>query len=451
VKVLISTWGLPAEWKDVEYNYEDRSARGCSTLQLLEENYDRIFILTLESIFDYNNDRTRKYDNISKCRECYIENTIRYETENYKDFIERGELALTKMIGCIGLNTDKVKVIILPSIGHPGPTKKFDGNVKNYASVAMVRLFDELMKISDSEHVEEICLDTSHGLNFMPTISLDISRFISQLIFFKQAANSGTKNDGNKIRFRALNADPLPRIQDYNFLGINEVLNETINSLPVSLEKDNDIYLSSVNGELHKDEELKSIYYYIRKVIKSSYYPFPILLGNYSRDIKGIQDMRNKILDKWLSDTIIDNESITHNGTIGPKFIKDLLTAEVIINVIKSIIGKKDRVSLEDIKNMNEKVYKSISEINHVLINQEISEIEKFYKGNPIHSKELLKMGKMGDSNPIDEPVKRIMIAHAGFQIGLVYIYPGEPNISAYSFDYENYKEVLKKTLGKGI
>lgn len=447
MKVLIATWGVPAEWRDVTYSFKGKNEKGCSTLSILSSSYDKIFVLALESVFDFE---TSGNNSKGKCRECFVSNLVSYGLGSYRDFISNGEKAIKKGIECMGIDGKKIEVLVLPSVGHPGPNRYFEGDVKNFASIALIRLYDEFLKLTVEGEVEEICLDTTHGLNFMPTISLDITRFLAQLIYMKQDSN---QKDGQKTRsliFKALNADPLPRGEGEKVLRINEVLNESIGSFSMSLEEDSLVYARNVDGIKRKDEGLKLGYSDIKRVLKTVYYPFPLLLADYTRDTKGIEKTREITLNNWYNDTEMQADGIVHRAVIGSKFVKDLLAAETILDVVRECIGNHRRATVDDLEAINSRIFRLTSEINYHLILNETSQIRRRYKDLKLQKKELLDTGRvqneMGSHKEAPrKPDRRIMIAHGGFQLGFVYVYPGNSENPAYSLDYEEYRQILEE------
>jgi len=418
MKILISTWGLPAEWREVDYEYKNNKSKDCTTLSIISKEYDKVFVLALESIFDY--DINKNSNNNSKCGECYRKCKINYESNNnYEEFIHNGENSILEMIKCLEIDIpgSKVKAILLPAIGHPGYKKDFIGDVRNYISIGLIRLYKEITEIAEKNRIDEICLDTSHGINFMPALSLDMVTKLAQLIYLIQGEDE--KNQG--ITLRAINADPLTKGSENKPLKINVYKNELIDRLNINLERDRDLYPKG-------DDEIHAIYELAHEVLASTYYPFPLLLYYFSIDqkvtkIENIID--SEILDSWYKESEIEENLIRHSGTVGPKFVNDILMASSIINKINNM-SKNREISVNILNDINEQIYHRVSDVNYYLIKHELSNINQ---------------RKIDFNKNVTDPDKRIMIAHAGFQEGILtkeLKYNKDPH------------EIIKKILGKG-
>ncbi|MEM2614127.1 MAG: CRISPR-associated CARF protein Csx1, partial [Nitrososphaerota archaeon] len=165
---LISTLGDPSGWDPVEYIYDGSSFKSIFTLPLL--NYitpkpDIIIVIVLDT-------------------------TVEERISSYSDLVEK---VRRKYAGFISketnLSCDQLKIIVAPGAGRFQPRDiffNFTGNLSDFHAYVMFEL-SKLLAESDADIT--IHLDLTHGINFMPSLTLSaIKKIMSILALTRRSA-----------------------------------------------------------------------------------------------------------------------------------------------------------------------------------------------------------------------------------------------------------------------
>ena len=84
MKLLVSTWGLPRDWKDATYEFEGTFLKSCTTLGLLSRKYDKVVVLVLDSIVD----AVARVDLNTSCGECFKKHWRDFTGNDYPSLIQ---------------------------------------------------------------------------------------------------------------------------------------------------------------------------------------------------------------------------------------------------------------------------------------------------------------------------------------------------------------------------
>ncbi|MEM4090618.1 MAG: CRISPR-associated CARF protein Csx1 [Thermoplasmatales archaeon] len=419
MKVLIAAWGQPAYWKKVRYNFESedltlRDVESCTTLKILSEHYDNTILVVSESIFDFTADPQKPNNDCANCM-----NQVHWDVpiDGYKKMIDAIESNMRKVLDCIKIKGN-IHIVVMPAIGQPGPKMQFAGKMDNFTSIGLFKIYDLMRNFDD---IEEIAVDVTHGINYMSSLILEISKFLAQVAFLKHAPDSNWKG----IKMRVYNADPVSNSSDGGkAYSINKIIEEDVHSIEINSNKAEPPKDSIVMQHDTDLDPLKEGYSKIFNMVKSLYYPFPLALCLiYSKLGMTPSLLMKKAMNLWDSRTIIKGKIVEHNLTIYPLFAQHLILSDAVSIILDSMALNFDCIGISDIKNISKIIYNRVSVLSETLINQELSKIELNSRNKlPLieqYLSELYPNSNMPNNSTRSIVNKRIMIAHAGFQYDL--------------------------------
>ncbi|WP_161952125.1 CRISPR-associated CARF protein Csx1 [Thermoplasma sp. Kam2015] len=379
-KILFSTWGMPAQWKDITYTYDEMSVHACTTLKLLSKKYDRVILFVLDSIADFNG-----VSNSSQCGTCYSQSFKDFiYSGSYSDVISSIEERTKKMLACLGI--EDAEVIVLPAKGKPGGRMQFNGDVKDYLSIALLSSYIRIKE--DLRSASQIGLDITHGINFLPTLT-----FQAVMTLMYAALISG---NNEKIWFKVYNSDPATPL--VNNVAINVMYEREVSHICV--EGKNVERAIRTKGEKFSDLSRHFNMVYSNEVyplISTLLNPFPLAAAKLSSISKiDVQWM----LNGWIESSSIDLGSVFHDIHYDPVAIEQAVIADAFLNRMREF-NCGDCCDINLIDKITKEIYKKVSLENYYILEQEISDIRRKasdYQCGPC------------------KPNKRIMVAHGGFQ-----------------------------------
>jgi len=195
MRFLIVTWGNPWKydvklseyigfnWEIVKYHIKCEDGilkcKARSTLPLLYDYFrpNKVFIVVLDTIAEHYEDTYCKL--------------IKLVIEKYREFLKE-----------LGLNGSNFQIIVAPGVGV-FPNGLFEGAMEDFYAYILYRLVEGISNLIADEL--EICLDLTHGINFMPTLTYRAVKELAGIIAL--AAN---------VRLRVYNSEPYVR-------GVNEL------------------------------------------------------------------------------------------------------------------------------------------------------------------------------------------------------------------------------------
>jgi CRISPR-associated protein Csx1 len=108
------------------------------------------------------------------------------------------ERFVTEVIKCLGVRAP-VRTVVAPAVGSPGGVWKFSGKAEDFESAV---LYEPGSMVLNREY-DEIVLDLTHGINFMPALTLRIAYRLASilLVAYGELGKRG-------IRILVYNSDP---------------------------------------------------------------------------------------------------------------------------------------------------------------------------------------------------------------------------------------------------
>ncbi|AWR96161.1 CRISPR-associated DxTHG motif protein [Acidianus sulfidivorans JP7] len=428
--IYITTWGDPSGWGEATYKKENGSeVKSFSTISTYD-NASKIVIITLDSVLTPQKQQNQnpKKDNVANSCARKIASDYPTWVNNVKDYV--------KCIAEKGKEGIPISVIVIPAIGkisdfYYGKITLNIGSLPSYLYTQIVEallvhsLYNEL---KDSN--EEIVLDTTYGINYLPTITFHVLYNLTSLLglklkvinyiptifqkeysfaeilrkgegYFdlnqikekKSEPNEGKADIGKRIFIRSLkyNAPLLTLKICQNTVGDSkDYYNEFVNSVKIS-DKNEIIIQKKLDPN---SAWIDVIYDYVCNKIK-----------DYKNTKEGIEKIGNEIFSKFSS--------------IAPSIISWEL------NSIYSIAIKENKLNIGEEKKYSEIAEKYKEEENSNM--EEMRRHLKYFINCPELFKEYIKVERVDDKtlhnivikykeeeNSNMEEMRRHFIAHAG-------------------------------------
>ncbi len=433
-RLIISSWGNPVFWRSFKYRVgEDAdTVESCTTLEPILRFFSdlskktKVFLVVLDSLMDWGSGR-RRGEECSRCCECYAEchEEIGFSLiGDYGDLLKINDGLSRCVLDCLSIKGD-IDVVVGPALGSPGGEWRFSGSHSStdFMAVTLHKLGREVL----SNCYDEIILDLSHGVNFMPSEIMILAQMLASLALLK--------HEVEKVVVKALNSDPSTK--SGKPLNINTIYENafsliTLPEFPNHLLKTSDRRLENLRK---KTNELMN---HVKKIIKTIYYPLPLALlelcqsTHYTNLINPLEE----VMSTWIKETHIkpEEKSVTHNFGIDPRAIYYVLLAHSACE-----IARNTKPTLDGLKDINEKIYVNVNKAYTYIISNEVSQIEirKEKIKNCIRLNELY--GIQGSRTPNE----RILIAHAGLQSDLVEVCSEDSDLSLKYVKETNLDEIL--------
>jgi len=370
-----------------------------------------IVLLALDSLLD---EYPKKGE--GKCYECY---------DSYRDLVKKSANAKTydealntlkefvkEFVKCLGLLIEPY-VVICPAVGSPGNIWRFIGHPTDFETIALYHIG----KLCIEKPYTRLVLDLTHGVNFMPAVTLKLAEKLASIILAAHMGSVASLEEG--VELQVYNSDPLPSGAAVNNLNINRIMKDRIKTIiaPHELPKR---LIRHRKKEIKQAEELRRINEkYLNAVqlpLSAIYYPLPLALCETVFQNPAIQQpatILEEAFNLWYSHVKIGGGEVDRLLGVDPDAVYALYLVEAFGRRLKAEV--KPPPTVEDLKKLA-KLYKVVNKSFYYLITNEISHIERGLAvlGGwiPLHFLYSEDVEKRADT--------RIMIAHAGLQKELV-------------------------------
>lgn len=411
-RLVIFTWGNPATWRT--YRYRAGFGRGvevesCTTFVPVLNEFSgaskktKVFLVVLDSLVDWRGEVAGE----SECSRCYSECRSRVDlsgVSGYADLLRVNEDLVFCMLKCLGVERD-VSVIVGPALGSPGGVWYFGGehSSTDFMSLVLYELGREVL----SECYDEIVVDLSHGVNFMPSEVMVLAQMLASL--------SLLRHNVEKVFVRALNSDPVSGGLK-GLLNINTIYENTFTTIvlpefPKRLMREKDKKFEGLR------RAVSDVMRRVKNIIKSIYYPLPLVLVELCKSYENVDLLGslNMVVNEWVKETKIDvsSKSVVHSFGIDPRAIYYVLLAFSACSM-----ASKLSPTSENLEELARHVYRDVSKSYYYLIVHEVSQVNILKDSGRRGGCVLLS--EFHDKSARDEPNLRVLIAHAGLQKELV-------------------------------
>ncbi|QGA53939.1 CRISPR-associated DxTHG motif protein [Sulfolobus sp. E5-1-F] len=416
--VYVSTYGDPSGWSEVNYwtNYEETPKRSFTTVATYEKG-SKIIIIVQDSVLTPTSNPVRNKV-ANSCFQKILGNNLSDNIKSYSDWIGAVENYIKCIVGeVVADNNQRLSVIVIPAIGKIGnyeygkirlKDKKKD-NLPSYIYSSIVetllvqRLYEELRDVND----DEVILDTTHGVNYLPALVLRVLYNLTSLL---------------DLKFKVINYIPTVFQKEYTYIEISKY------------EGKRTFDLSQIREGKYKDNERK------RLLIKSLRYNAPLLAIEICR-----KEERKDYYRELVGAVSIENNTIT----INEKFEPDPAWIDVIYDYACSNVKGNTK---EDVEQFSEKVFTKFSPISYIIINRELNIIYTLSKKmnvgeTKLYSELYARESKFEDEEKRDdkEGLKRNFIAHAGLLNEYVVVKKEENNKIRIDYAHDKIGELLKE------
>ena len=416
-KILLVPWGDPSRWGEINYCLDGDRAKSISTIKLLSKKYDKVIILSLDSLIDIKpGSGSYVYDAFKETIEKYREE----EHKNYTSIVNCVNSFVEKVVNKIGVNN--VTNVVLPAYGSPGGLTSFNGKPEDYISVGIWKI--EKLLEQYSGNIEELSLDLTTGMNFITSLSTIMLDMIGDLELAKNDRND------HKINIRYYNSEPYNPVnsnKDYSILMVHKFIKDRLTFPYLTIHDDSQDLLKKLK-QYDLPEEVKNINSahlgYVLSTMKAVYFSIPLALKYYVG-----KSVKSNILEFWENNISVTDKSVERNMYMNPNRVYALLYSNIILDKVS------ENKSLSDIEKEVKKIYPKVNPISIPLIHKELSNLRKAIEKlkNTNKEEEIYKnlTDFANENNNISEVPnesenkinKRNLIAHAGFPNEFVKIF----------------------------
>lgn len=423
--LLISTWGSPAHWGVVNYRINGIEKPSCTSLlpmlEWLEFKADSV-VIVLDSLVDRPSGGRFVEGTCGECsKEAYEK--AGGKVNDYTSLLEEVRGISQNILRCLfekaGLRSEEPRIVVAPAVGRPGGKWEFQGDARDFIGVVLIELGNLVLE----KTYRRIVLDLTHGINFMPAELMYLARMLASL-------SLASHPEVDEITVEAYNSDPYFR--GASSLNLNLVYRETFRGIqfPSSLGR-----LLTPKGEPPEDvrifnDRTGELRRWVRDFLSSLYYPLPLaLLELYDEGedkvLEGIEDSVKGAYELWKKNAEVKGERVNRRVAIDYESVYAFLLARAISLYLRDKVEVP--AGLDILKEISEAIYGKVGEIHKVMIVQELSGLQK----NP-------ESWERGEGRPN----RRVMIAHAGLQKGLIELERGREIRIRYKRDA---REILKE------
>ena len=414
--LLITSIGNPQNYSFTTYSYRGEPKKGCVS-SVVFDVVDKAIYVGLASLIDVRTHTQGEKtcgstQQTNECAEKARKILEKYQGKSYGEYAELHHDAEEALEEYAESTFRSAHSIVVPPLGKPGEkyTFRFPPNTAN--TILLLKLYREC----GEETYTRIMVDLTHGVNFLPTLCLKAAQLLSQIMLVRSRS---------AVSLEAYNADPYkPNIekQEVNLVHSEAVENLTLYNLLQEPKKIKGDLRSLLQDE--EREKLCATYSASKYLLKTLAHPYPLTLAYAAERFKRKADPKlvnvlvNQILEKceWS-----DNTAKTQYE-VDELYAFQIILAYEVAKQVSKIAVWNNGYTLDTIEKLAE-LYGIVAQPYTILIKQEISKIKEKLKTNQGFRGTLAELyGHKDTPNQMD---KRIMVAHAGFQMEFIHLEEG--------------------------
>ena len=386
MKILISPWGNPKGWKEVEYSYGNMVKRGKSSLCVISEKEkpDKMIIVCSDTLADEIG-----------------------ALNNYKDI----KVSAEKIIVEFAKNEINITPSVIVSYGF-GKFRnlQFEGNAGDFYVGVFFGLIDKMVEILGDRGLPEgfeFILDLTHGLNFNTVMTYQVVLDITSILSYF-----------SDVKLKVLNSDPFNPFNQNQILNINTIQNKKVLPNLVAYKTDKRPIKPYHNLESNIKEELgKKLRDFpdyknnIMTFLSAFIFGLPVHTLTYMPNANHLR----KIIELWH--TLYECDiTVSGNKVLRMYEFTDNFTNMVKAYFVGWLLEKKGFSAREDVQlyniiMLNDKIYKKLPVIKN-RIDREIDEVQNIRKKLTNQYQNYSVLLNKNQQN-IDQ---RNFFAHAGFE-----------------------------------
>ena len=352
MKVLVATWGNPAEWKETNYLLDNEREKGRTTLRLIKRkvNPDKTILIGLD--------------------------TLAEEGSTYEEVRKSAKNIYMRHLEELGISSDGVEVVVAPGVGSFDGWN-FIGNMEDFYGYVMYMLADEISTLKLDADLEnlELHLDLTHGVNFMPVLAYRAMREIAEIIPVN-------------VRLYVYNSDPYRR--GSTSLKIHLVESSKISWKPSLniLEKRPKLLKvideSIINDESYRREirevenlNVDELNAFIGSIING----LPLAFFTFYPDLDMLGEVEKRVIILYSKYTLVREDSVSgrievrRRLSLGKDF-PPLVKLTLVAKMLERFRLESEEVELERLEDLRDKLFSRNEKIN-AMISSDLHKIEQ--------------------------------------------------------------------------
>lgn len=189
-RLVIATWGDPSGWSYAKYQYSSR-----------EKMIEHAGFTSLEALAKiFGQDKDTDTEVIIVVLDTLYPLTTQSAPANYAE-IKKNVIEFIIKFVCLRNQRVKINILVEPGVAVRPGRFEFRGHPYDFR----IKLLSDLLS-SYLKPYEEVILDMTHGINYMPATALQAVEDYTRILSFKKAIREGGSVN---ITLRILNSDPL--------------------------------------------------------------------------------------------------------------------------------------------------------------------------------------------------------------------------------------------------
>ncbi|MCX8171581.1 MAG: CRISPR-associated CARF protein Csx1, partial [Candidatus Bathyarchaeota archaeon] len=381
----------------VEYIYEGSSFEGRSTLPILLNNVspkpDIIIAIVLDT-------------------------TVNKIVSSYDELVKEVLLKYDSFSREIGLSENLVRFIVAPGAGRFQPIKdtffNFIGELSDYRAYVMYELSKVLAK---SDPGVTIHLDLTHGINFMPSLTLLAVREIASVIAFTRRS----------VRLKVYNAEPYirnvtsrlnihlvedsPAIIEYDLMPLGAenkcVPLKRYGKSDICREKDLQMLISNCNRIKRN----------LNAFLSSVFNGLPLALYTFYPEESQLENIIEEIVEIWRENINVTSDGnevyVKRNLSFGRDFTK-LIQIWLIAKTLN--LRRKIEVSYVELDNLR-KVFSGFSKKADEMISRDLYRVRNDVEKKREYCRDWVKLCSIYRESKIF--TERDFLAHSGLEMNV--------------------------------
>lgn len=353
--------GGPFEWSFVKYRLGDKAVESYSTLPALLKYADpkpeRAIIIALDTVIG---ESPSSYDDVvGRAHSLYL------------DFVKER----------IGLDLgDDLKVVVAPGVGTfkvKDGYVRFEGSLSDFYAYVLFELYEILSGIDDDLVIH---LDLSHGVNFMPALTLAV---LERLL--------GSLSLAKNVRLKVYNSEPyVDKVTKELTIHLVEEKSVSPRLDPKPLATTGKCALLKALSKLESpeeqevlreaslnDEEVSELNAFLSSIVNG----LPLALYTFYPDSEDLRRRIERVVELWRrAIKVIRGEGearIVRRSSFTDDFAK-LVVLGLVARALK--LSRKEAVSLEELHEAREKFFSRWSKRFDIMISSDLHEIEDAVK-----------------------------------------------------------------------
>ena len=386
LKVLVATWGNPAEWRETNYLLDSECEKGRTSLRLIKRkvNPDKTILIGLD--------------------------TLAKEGSTYEEVRSSAKNIYMRHLKELDIPSDDIEIVVAPGVGS-FDRWDFIGSMEDFYGYSIYMLVDKVstLKLDAGSENLEFHLDLTHGVNFMPVLAYKAVREVAEITPMN-------------VRLYVYNSDPYRR--EATKLKIHLVESSNISWKPsLNILERKPRFLkaideSVVNDEFYRREirELENLNVdRLNAFVGSIVNGLPLVFFTFYPDLEMLRKVVERVIMLYFRYTVVWEDGVSgrievrRRLSLGKDF-PSLVKVTFLARMLEGFRPECGEIELEKLENLKNRFFSRNEKVN-AMISSDLHRIEQ------VRSKLSDKWGKLRDY--FEEPGgydPRNFLAHSGLE-----------------------------------